>query len=57
MKNFITVSEAAKMIGLTPRRVQQLIAKGQIKVEYIHPKMHMVYLDEFKKYLKTRGVK
>lgn len=55
MKNMLTVVEVARELGVSPRRVQQLILAGDIGAERIHQKLYLVPTENVAKYKKNRS--
>jgi excisionase family DNA binding protein len=56
---FVTVSEAAKELGLSRQRVHKLIQSGQMASEVVHARMRVIprkSLDALKKIDRPHGV-
>lgn len=49
MKGYITVSEAARRWGVSPRYIQSQIKAGEIKVTRLHDRMFLIKETDFEK--------
>lgn len=56
MGNWITTREAGRILGVSARRVRQLVKSGDIRrVRYITTQLMLVNRDDVEEYDRTRG--
>ncbi len=46
MDNFVTVTEAAKVLGITPHGVRSRIARGELQASQVSPKLWLIPAEE-----------
>ena len=54
LEGYMRVTEAAAALGVTTRRVRQLIEEGVLKAESLSPRMYLVERASVEAYARTR---
>ena len=54
-EDWITTAEAAEMLGLTQRRVRQLLDEGELEFRKVTPRLVMVYKPSIENYLQGKS--
>ena len=58
MDEWMTTAQAAKMLGVTPRRVRQLARKeGRLRCELLTARMMVVYREDVERLVERRKAK
>ena len=54
LEGYVRVADAAVELGVTTRRVRQLIARGVLRAGRLSPRLYLIERDTVKRYARTR---
>jgi excisionase family DNA binding protein len=54
LEDYLRVADAALELGVTTRRVRQLIAGGRLRAEPLTPRLYLVERESVERYKRTR---
>ena len=54
LEGYIRVADAAVELGVTPRRVRQLIARGVLRAELLSPRLYLVERESVERHKRAR---
>lgn len=52
---YVTVAEAAEILGVTPGRIRQFICEHRLVSELVHDRMRVVKLDDLREFAAKTG--